>query len=115
LFIKKNNKNGSLKVISITNQQLTYPVALILSTTRKTCEAMPSLAGKSGDTFCRLLKKKLLTTHDLVNIAKNILFGSSYYLILDDTIIEKLMLDGLKGLLIIMTHQIVKLCAHYVL
>jgi len=46
-------------VISITNQQLIYPVALILSTTRKTCEAMASLAGKSGDTFCRLLKKKI--------------------------------------------------------
>ena len=76
-------------MISITNQQLIYPVALILSTTRKTCEAMASLAGKSGDTFCRLLKEKSVTPHDLVNIAKNILIGRSYYLILDDTIIEK--------------------------
>jgi hypothetical protein len=49
-------KNESSKVISITNQQLTYPVALILSTTRKTCAAMASLAGKSGDTFCQLGK-----------------------------------------------------------
>jgi hypothetical protein len=57
-------------VISITNQQLIYPVALILSTTRKTCEAMASLVGKSGDTFCALLKKKAVTPHELVNIAK---------------------------------------------
>ncbi len=57
-------------MISITNQQLIYQVALILSTTRKTCEAMASLAGKSGDTFCALLKEKSGTprndnrTHD---------------------------------------------------
>ncbi len=62
-------------MISITNQQLIYPVALILSTTRKTCKAMASVAGKSGDTFCRLLKEKSVTPHDLVNIAKNILTG----------------------------------------
>jgi SRSO17 transposase len=84
-------------VISITNQQLIYPVALILSTTRKTCEAMASLAGKSGDTFCRLLKEKSVTPHDLVNIAKNILIGSSYYLILDDTIIEKTYAKWIEG------------------
>ncbi len=70
-------------MISITNQQLIYPVALILSTTRKTCEAMASLAGKSGDTFCALLKEKSVTPHDLVNISKNILIGRSYYLILN--------------------------------
>jgi hypothetical protein len=78
-------------VIRITNQ-LTYPVALILSTIRKTCEAMASLAGKSGDTFCRLLREKSVTPHDLGNIVKNILFGSSYYLILNDTTM-KLMLN----------------------
>ena len=50
---------------------------------------MASLARKSGDTFCRLLKEKSVTPHNLVNIVKNILFGRSYYLILDDTIIEK--------------------------
>ncbi len=102
-------------MISITNQQLIYPFALILFTIRKNCEAMASLAGKRGDTFCALLKEKSVTPHDLVKIAKNIPFGSSYYLILNDTIIEKLMLDGLKELVIIMTHQMVKFCAHYVL
>jgi hypothetical protein len=56
-------------VISITNQQLIYTVALILSTTRKTCKSMASLAGKSGDAFCALLKEKLVTPHDLVDIA----------------------------------------------
>ncbi len=65
-------------MISITNQQLIHPVELILSTTRKTCEAMASLAGKSSDTFCALLKEKSVTPHDLVNIVKNILIGSSY-------------------------------------
>ncbi len=65
-------------MISITNQQLTYPVALIFSTTRKTCKAIASLAGKSGDTFCALLKEKSVTAHDLVNIAKNIQFGRGY-------------------------------------
>jgi hypothetical protein len=54
-----------------------------LPTTRKTCEAMASLAGKSGDTFCRLLKEKSVTTHVLVNISKKILIGRSYYLILN--------------------------------
>jgi hypothetical protein len=43
-------------VVSIADQQLTYPVALILSTTRKTFEAIASLTGKSGDAFCKLLK-----------------------------------------------------------
>jgi hypothetical protein len=81
----KNNKKESSKVISITNQQLIYLVALIFFTTRKTCEAMASLAGKSGDTFCRLLKK-ISHSHDLVNIAKKIHFGISYYLILNVTI-----------------------------
>ncbi len=57
---------------------------------------MASLAGKSGDTFCRSLKKSV-TSDDLVNIAKNILFGSSYYLILDDTIIEKNYAKWIEG------------------
>ncbi len=55
-------------MISITNQPLTNPVVLIFSTARKTCEAMALLAGKSGNTFCRLLKEKSVTLHDLVNI-----------------------------------------------
>ncbi len=66
----KITKNENSKKMSITNQQLIYPVALILSTTRKTCKAMASLAGKSGDTFCALLKKKSVILHKLVNIAK---------------------------------------------
>ncbi len=83
-----------------------------MSTTRKTCEAMASLAGKSGDTFCALLKEKSVTPHDLVNIAKNILIGRSYYLILDYTIIEKLMLNGLKEPATIMIHPMGKLYVH---
>jgi hypothetical protein len=55
------------------------------------------LAGKSGDTFCRLLKEKSVTPHALVNIVKNIHFGSSYYLILDDTIIKKTYAIWIKG------------------
>ena len=66
----KNNKKESSKGISITNQQLIYLVALIFPTTRKTCQAMASLAEKSCDTFCVLLKEKSVTPHDLVNIAK---------------------------------------------
>jgi hypothetical protein len=34
--------------------------------------------------------EKSVSPHDLVNIAKNTLLGSSYYLILDDKIIEKI-------------------------
>ncbi len=102
-------------MISIVIHQLTYPVALILSKIRKTCKAKALLASKSGNIFCELLREKSVALHDLVNITKNILFGSSYYRILDDTIVKKLMLYGLKGLAIIMTHQKVKLCAHYVL
>jgi hypothetical protein len=58
---------------------------------------MASLAGKSGDTFCRLLKEKSVTPHDLVNIAKNILISSSYSLILDNTIIEKTYARWIEG------------------
>jgi hypothetical protein len=58
---------------------------------------MASLAGKSGDTFCALLKEKSVMPHDLVNIAKNILIGRSYYLILDDTIIEKTYAKWIEG------------------
>jgi len=52
VYLRTITKKESSKVISITNQQLFYPVALILFTTRKTCKAMASLAGKSGNKFC---------------------------------------------------------------
>jgi hypothetical protein len=39
-------------------QQLIYPVALILSTTRKTCEQMASLGEKNGNKFFVLIKEK---------------------------------------------------------
>jgi hypothetical protein len=44
-----------------------------------------------------IIKKKSVTPHDLVNIAKNILFGRGYYLILDDTIIEKTYAKWIEG------------------
>jgi hypothetical protein len=58
VYLRTITKKESSKVISITNQQLFYPVALILFTTRKTCKAMASLAGKSGNKFCRSVKEK---------------------------------------------------------
>lgn len=51
-----NNKKKRSKVISITNQQLTYPVASILPTTRNPYETMALLAGKSGKSIKNILK-----------------------------------------------------------
>ena len=58
---------------------------------------MVSLTGKSDDKFFRLLKEKSVTPHDLVNISKNIQIGRGYYLILDDTIIEKNYAKWIEG------------------
>jgi len=79
-------------------RQLIYPVALLLSTSpRKTCEAMAVIANVSGDKLCRILKEKTVTMHDLINLAKKVLVGKKWYLIIDDTLIEKIYAKVIEG------------------
>jgi len=79
-------------------RQLIYPVTLILSTSpRKTCEAMAVVAGVAGDKLCRILKEKMITMHDLINLAKKVLVGKKWYLIIDDTLIEKIYAKVIAG------------------
>jgi SRSO17 transposase len=79
-------------------RQLIYPVALLLSTsTRKSCEAMAIVAKVSGDKLCRILKEKTITMHDLINLARKVLVGQKWYLIIDDTIIEKIYSKVIEG------------------
>lgn len=79
-------------------RQLIYPVALLLSTSpRKSCEAMAIVAKTSGDKLCRILKEKTITMHDLIGLAKKVLVGKKWYLIIDDTIIEKIYAKVIEG------------------
>lgn len=85
-------------MIRKSEHQLTYPVALILSNAkRKTCEIISSEAGLSGDTFLRILNRKMVTIDDLVKLAQKALIGNKWYLIIDDTIIDKLYAKVIEG------------------
>lgn len=85
-------------MIRNSERQLTYPLALLLSTSpRKTCEAISVIANLSGDSFLRILKEKTITMDDLFYIAKKALVGKKLYLIIDDTIIDKLYAKVIEG------------------
>jgi DDE superfamily endonuclease len=79
-------------------RQLIYPVALLLSTSpRKTCEAMAVIAQVSGDKLCRILREKTVTIRDLIDLARKTLVGKKLYLIIDDTLIEKIYAKVIQG------------------
>jgi hypothetical protein len=85
-------------MIRKTEQKLTYPISLLLSTdNRKTCESISKIAKKSGDLFCRLLKNQTITKEDLIALIQKIFGNRKLTLILDDTIIAKLYSKIIEG------------------
>jgi len=85
-------------MISKTERKLTYPITLLLSSApRKTCESMASIANMSGDSLLRLLKQEAITTEELIKVAYQVLRGKRWYMIIDDTIIDKIYSKEIEG------------------
>lgn len=84
-------------MISKAEQKLTYPIALLLSTSRrKTFEALGRDIGISGDTIIRRVNKSATTVDELVLYAKK-LFKKKAYLLIDDTLILKIYSRYIEG------------------
>lgn len=85
-------------ISSKTEQKLTYPIALLLSTAnRKTFEALGREIQASGDTVERILDRTPATIEDLFLIAKKIFKRKRLYLIIDDTLLLKLYSKMIPG------------------
>lgn len=77
-------------MISKTERNITYPIALLLSTAkRKTFESLGAETGISGDTISRLATNNATTVQDLIHAAKKIFLRKKLYLLIDDTLILK--------------------------
>lgn len=77
-------------MINKVEQRLVYSAILLLSTSKKNAESLSLTYGRSGDTILRLLDTKSITVDELVQVAL-FFFATDYlYLILDDTLIEKM-------------------------
>ena len=78
-------------MLLISEQQSTYPLGLLLSSGgKKTCAALGRLLNQSGDSIIRLLEHSPVTSDQLVDLAKSLFVKKDLYLILDDTLIEKM-------------------------
>ena len=78
-------------ISSKTEQRLTYPIALLLSTERRmTFEALARTIQTSGDTIERALDRTARTFTDLVAIVKRLIKRKRLYLIIDDTLLLEL-------------------------
>ena len=85
-------------MLLISEQQSTYPLALLLSSTgKKTCEALGRAIGKSGDTIIRLLKFEHETSDQLIEFTKLVFQDKDIYLIIDDVLIEKMYSKLIEG------------------
>lgn len=79
-------------------QKLTYPIALILSTTgKKTGESLAKVVNKSGDTMLRLLEHNCVTFEDLLSFACEFFANDDLHLIIDDTLISKMYSEVIEG------------------
>jgi hypothetical protein len=85
-------------ISSKTEQKLTYPIALLLSTEkRKTFEALARSIGTSGDTIENSLDRRADTVFDLISITKKLFNRKKLYLIIDDTLLLKLYSKVIPG------------------
>lgn len=82
---------------SKTEQKLIYPISLLLSSRRKTFEALGRSAGISGDTVLRLVEHSAATFGDLIGIANKVFKRRRKYLIIDDTLIKKIYSKLIEG------------------
>lgn len=84
-------------MVSKTEQKLTYPISLLLSTRKRTAEALSKICYSSGDTMLRILDKESITSKELTDLAIEF-FGTKYVdVILDDTLLEKMYSKIIEG------------------
>jgi len=85
----KPKKESSM--ISNANQKLIYSTSLILSKeTKKTAQALAKISQKSGDTLLRLLEHYSVAYNDLINLSAKLFGASKLFLIIDDSLLEKM-------------------------
>ena len=78
-------------MISNANQKLIYSTSLILSKeTKKTAQALAKISQKSGDTLLRLLEHYSVAYNDLINLSAKLFGASKLFLIIDDSLLEKM-------------------------
>ena len=75
-----------------------YPISLILSTAaRKTCESLAKSLEMNGDKLYSCLKNVVTNTQDLLDSAKKFFGKKSLYLIIDDTLLQKIYSRNIEG------------------
>lgn len=76
-----------------------YPIVLLASTLkRKTCESLGIEANETGDKINKALEYMTLEIRDFIKAAQKILKKKRRYLILDDTLIDKLYARYIEGI-----------------
>ena len=101
-------------MLLISEQESTYPFALLLSSaSKKTCEALGRTVNKSGDSIIRLLEHNSLTSDQLIEFVKQLFIHKDLYLVLDDTLIEKMYSKAIEGQATIGITQMVRYTDHY--
>lgn len=79
-----------------TDRNVAYPLSLLLSIPRKTCEALAEQIGTSGDSVIRMLNMSHRSEEELIVTTKK-LTKKKLYLIIDDTIIAKIYSKYIEG------------------
>jgi len=78
------------------DRNVAYPLSLLLSIPRKTCEALSDHIGTSGDSVIKMLNKSCRSAKELISTIKKIT-QKKLYLIIDDTIISKIYSKYIEG------------------
>lgn len=78
------------------DRNVAYPLSLLLSIPKKTCEALSEHIGTSGDSVIRMLNESCRSANELVAIMKKSTH-KKLYLIIDDTIIAKIYSKYIEG------------------
>lgn len=76
-------------MISKTEQNLAYSNSLILSNSRKTCEALGRVSNKSGPQMLKIINTHDVDIEKLILIAQETFGNKKIYLVIDDTLINK--------------------------
>ena len=77
-------------MIRKSNQTITYPIALLLSTSfKKNFESLAREHDMSGESVSRLLTTTPVTMQELISFCKTIFKNKPLYLLIDDTLINK--------------------------
>lgn len=85
-------------MISKTELNSKYSIALLLSTSkRKSFESLGRATSLSGDTIARLLDVNAPTFHDFLKATIVLFKGKRIYLLLDDTLIDKIYSQHIEG------------------